>query len=340
MGVGRRAVLAAAAAACATALPLATGGWVLPGDASGDPWLVEVGASTRIRTHALGLVTVAGGTVRTAHWRCGPDTVFEVGSVSKALTGLVVADAVLRGDVALGDPLGRYLDLGSTPAAGVTMLRAATHTSGLPRGVTRRRDGSWNTPYERVGVETLCADAREVPTLGAETFAYSNLGASLAGWAAARSVRTTYGDLMRRRLFEPLGMLRSAAQSVGPLAPRGRARDGRLVPQLVADGYAPMGGLVATTADLGRLLMALTEGRCPGQMALEPRVVSGAGHEGLLWNVQPLSGGTFASHPGGTPGYAAYLAVDPARGRGLAVLADQAGAGVEHLGKTILAQLP
>ena len=188
----------------------------------------------------------------------------------------------------------------SGAAAGVTVVQAATHASGLPRGVTRRRSGSWQSPYERVGVETLCADAREVATLGPATFSYSNLGASLAGWATARSIGATYARLMRTRLFEPLGMGNSGAQTAGPLAPRGHSRDGRRVPQLVADGYAPMGGLVSTTADLG----------------------------------------TVASHPGGTPGYAAYLAVDPGRGRGVAVLADQAGAGVEHLGKTILEALP
>ena len=339
MTIRRRAILVAAAAGMA-ALPSARGRWVLPGDGSGDAWLLRLGASTGLRTHALGLVTLGSGVVRTAHWRCGPETLFEVGSVSKALTGLVIADAAERGDLALDDPLGRHLELGASVAAGVTVVQAATHASGLPRGVTRRRSGSWQSPYERVGVETLCADAREVATLGPATFSYSNLGASLAGWATARSIGATYARLMRTRLFEPLGMGNSGAQTAGPLAPRGHSRDGRRVPQLVADGYAPMGGLVSTTADLGRLLSALVDGRSPGQSALRPRVPSGAGHEGLLWDVQPYSGGTVASHPGGTPGYAAYLAVDPGRGRGVAVLADQAGAGVEHLGKTILEALP
>ncbi|HPZ50611.1 MAG TPA: serine hydrolase domain-containing protein [Propionibacteriaceae bacterium] len=339
MSFPRRALVAAGFAA-AVALPLTTRGWVLPDEAVGDPWLVKLGASTGIRTHALGLVTVAEGTVRTAHWRCGPETVFEVGSVSKALTGLAIADLAERVGLSLDDPLGRYLDLGSSPAAAVTVRAAATHTSGLPRGVTRRRGASWSTPYLRVGVATLCADARAVTTLGKPTFSYSNLGASLAGWAAAHAAGTTYPDLMAARVFQPLGMTSSAAQFAGPLAPRGHAGDGQPVPQLVADGYAPMGALVSTTADLTRLLQALVEKRSPGQSALNPLVPSGAGHEGLLWDIQPYEGGRVAAHPGGTPGYAAYLAVDAEHGRGVAVLADQSGAGVEFLGKTILEQLP
>ncbi len=235
---------------------------------------------------------------------------------------------------------GVTLDLGSSAAAGITLRQAATHTSGLPRGVAGRRGASWAAAYERVGVATLCADARAVKSLGKPTFSYSNLGASLAGWATARALATTYPELMRKQIFGPLGMTSSAAQFANPLAPRGHAGDGRSVAQLVADGYAPMGALVSTAADLSKLLTALVDRRSPGQGALAPLVVSGAGHEGLLWDVQPYDGGTFAAHPGGTPGYAAYLAVDVARGRAVTVLADQAGAGVEYLGKTILAALP
>ena len=63
----------------------------------------------------------------------GPDTRFEIGSLTKIFTGLILADMAVRDEVDLEMPLGALLDI---PAAGAVTLRSlATHTSGLPRRV-------------------------------------------------------------------------------------------------------------------------------------------------------------------------------------------------------------
>jgi D-alanyl-D-alanine-carboxypeptidase/D-alanyl-D-alanine-endopeptidase len=64
------------------------------------------------------------------------DTIFEVGSVTKVFTAVILADMVQRQEVALGDPASKYLPVGVTlPERGgrqITLLDLATHTSGLP----------------------------------------------------------------------------------------------------------------------------------------------------------------------------------------------------------------
>ena len=61
------------------------------------------------------------------------DTRFELGSITKTVTGLLLAEAVERGEVALDDPLGRHLaELAGTPIGEVTLRELATHEGGLP----------------------------------------------------------------------------------------------------------------------------------------------------------------------------------------------------------------
>src|SRR5690606_30349901 len=64
-------------------------------------------------------------------------TVFEIGSISKVFTALILADMVGKGEVALDDPAEKYLPPGSRmPSRGgrqITLADLSTHTSGLPR---------------------------------------------------------------------------------------------------------------------------------------------------------------------------------------------------------------
>ncbi len=302
---------------------------------SGDPVLLAVAHQLDLRAESLAVVVVAGGRTRTAYVRSSPTTVYELGSVSKALTGLLVADGVTRGEVRLDDTLGRWLDLRGTPAAGVLLRDAATHTSGLPRDANRTT-GPWFSSFTGKGVADLEADARSV-SLGPPGFVYSNLGGSLVGWTVARAAGMTYPDLVRARLFGPLGMSGSAAQ-VTPLSGGGHDADGHAQTPWLLDGYAPMGGLVSTPQDMAALLRAMLDGTAPGLVALDPVLQLSDGHfEGLLWDVHvyDAAGHILAAHAGGTPGYSSYIAVDRASGIAVVVLAD-GKTNVQALGERLM----
>ena len=82
------------------------------------------------RVAAAALVAPSGVTVATRG--CDLEADFEIGSISKGVTGLLYADALTRGEISPGSTLGELLPLGDTPVAGVTLASLSTHRSGLP----------------------------------------------------------------------------------------------------------------------------------------------------------------------------------------------------------------
>lgn len=259
---------------------------------------------------------------------------FEIGSNSKTITGMLLADAVRRGEVALGDRLGRWLDLGTAQAADVTLLELATHTSGLPRdGAFAEQTWCWVTGANCVAADlpALLDDLRRAGLTGRGTASYSNLGAAALGQALARAAGTTYGELARR-VTQPLGMTATRVQdpSTGPLAERGYQPWGLRPENWVMDGYQAAGGFVSTAADLGRYLGGILAARAPGPDALVARTAIDAARVadltdtrvGLLWMTARLEGHRIAFHTGETAGYRSALMIDFDAGRGVAVLSN------------------
>src|SRR5579862_4159035 len=81
---------------------------------------------------SVAFAVVAGTDVRSGGFGgVGADSVFQIGSVTKAFTGLLLADSAARGEVNLSDPGTDYLPAASPGQ--VTLVELATHTSGLPR---------------------------------------------------------------------------------------------------------------------------------------------------------------------------------------------------------------
>src|ERR1017187_8555810 len=87
------------------------------------------------------------------------DTIFEIGSVTKVFTSLLLADMVQRGEVALADPVAKYLPSGvKMPERNghqITLEDLATHTSGLPRLPSNLNPKDPANPYADYTVEQL-----------------------------------------------------------------------------------------------------------------------------------------------------------------------------------------
>ncbi len=197
--------------------------------------------------------------VRLAGIGADDTTPMEVGSMTKAMTGLVVADAVSRGEIRMDAPVATYLpQLGGSPAGVATMQELVTHTSGYAEfGAATLRRAVWAAPLGRnfLNADTtqMIAEARDQTLGSAGRYAYSSLGSAIAGQAVAAAAHLSYPELMRTRLFEPLGMSRTAIQVDTALVPGGMSQSGLPVQPWVMDAYAPTGGAVSTTGDLARL---------------------------------------------------------------------------------------
>ena len=308
-------------------------GWLIRGrwDPKGDPDLVAAVTATRTRFPArTACVVIDRSTgveqVRQAFNRCDEHTVFELGSVTKALTGLLLADAVARGEVDTGTRLDQvWPELAGRPAGPVTLDELAHHRSGLPASPLGPTAGLrlllhaylGLDPYRGLRRPALLRIAARARRRGAGTERYSNLGAALAGQTVARRADRTYPELLAERITGPLGM---TSTSGDPRAARrsGRTRLGSWAQPWRLDGYGPAGGVTSTPADMTRLLRALLDGSVPGSSALET---------GLFWQVHTTAQGRRRIwHNGETGGYSAYLAVYPEAAKAVVVLSARADA--------------
>lgn len=141
----------------------------------------------------------------------GSDTIFELGSITKVFTSLLLADMVDRGEVKLDDPVAMYLPKGvivpSHNGKSITLADLATHTSGLPRDAD-------NLDLMQVNPFASYGEARLYEFLAryklsrdpGEKFGYSNVGAMLLGHALTLRAGKSYEELLGTRILEPLGM--------------------------------------------------------------------------------------------------------------------------------------
>ena len=149
------------------------------------------------------------------------DTVFEIGSISKAFTGILLAQSVENGDLELDDRVADLLPDGwslSESAKDVTLQHCTTHTSGFPRlpgnllGVTEVfRDHFGGDPYrdyrEEQFREALASVDLEFEP-GADR-SYSNFAVGLLGFVLATRNGSDYDTLLKTRICQPLGMERT-----------------------------------------------------------------------------------------------------------------------------------
>lgn len=250
-------------------------------------------------------------------------TVFEIGSITKALTGLLLAIAIERGEVSLDDRLGRYLPLGDAPAASVTLRSLATHSSGLPIEPTDPEWGagaaddlaSQRDPYDS-SLAALLDLAREQELASDDRVVYSNFGASLLGHALAAAAGTDYATLLTERVLEPIGMEHAAVVGSPDQVPASHAGGftaaGKPVEPWSLGAFAPAGGVHATLPDMVALARAVLDGPLADSAALEPIAPGFAPNLrfGYFWAVADQRGRILTAHDGRTAGFGACLLLD------------------------------
>src|SRR5690242_6716589 len=144
---------------------------------------------------AVGIVEPGGRQV-IARGAADGDTIFEIGSISKVFTSLLLADMVNRNEVALLDPAAQYLSGVSLPersGKSISLLDLATHYSGLPPLAGNDDLYSFLSTYR-------------LPRDPGSEYEYSNLGAGLLGHILTRRAGTDYESLIRTRITQPLRM--------------------------------------------------------------------------------------------------------------------------------------
>lgn len=309
----------------------------------------------------VGLVNRNGRTIRTygrrARWMEGaPDsqTIYEIGSVTKTFTAALLADAVVRGEVGLDDPVQSLLPATvRVPRAHeeIRLRHLATHRSGLLPIPDNLASTKIREPFAGYDVDRLHEFlARYVLTRepGA-AWEYSNLGFGLLGHALAQRSGREYEDLLRARILQPLGL--TATGGTLSAAPAGRKASGYSgvvpVPPFQMPAMEGAGVLRSSMDDLLTYLefhlgfresqdlsAALRETHRPQGPTTYPGVSIG-----LAWLRVTLPGGLVLQHDGETPGFTAFVGFRPDPGLGVAILSNariNARSGIVDVGLHLL----
>ena len=281
----------------------------------------------------------------------GGDTVFEIGSITKVFTAILLADLVGQGAVELETPVQRLLGPDVTVptrnGAEITLLHLATHSSGLPRLPTNMRPANAANPYADYTVAQLheFLSSYELERDIGETVEYSNLGAGLLGHVLALNHETDYETLVSTRLLEPLEMSDTSI-SLSPSQQERLAVGHSVQLRPVANWDLPTlagaGALRSTVndmltfveANLGLLESSLHEAmavtHAPRREFAPPSMRIGLG-----WITRSGHGRELHWHNGGTGGYRTFLGFDLASQTGVVVLSNS-GDGVDDLGFHLL----
>jgi CubicO group peptidase (beta-lactamase class C family) len=300
------------------------------------------------RHSVFAVATVTAERTRVASVGADLGADFEIGSISKGITGLLYADALARGEIKPATALGDLLPLGDVPAAGVTLASISTHRSGLPRlppasAALRKTITLWRhgtNPYGE-SLDELIVQTRQV-RLGKPRARYSNLGFELLGHAIASAAGARYEDLVRQRIADPLGLGCYVAADPSQLrasALIGRGKSGRPRQPWTGEAIGPAGGIRASIEDMAKLTTALLDGSAPGSAALDPvaNFTGPAVRIGAAWIVLANKDREITWHNGGTGGFRSWLGIDRAAGAG-AVLLSATSLSVDKVGFALLAQ--
>lgn len=269
---------------------------------------------------------------------------YELGSLTKTFTVLLLADLARSGVLGLDDPLAAHLPPLRLPhhaSRRLTLRHLATHTAGLPRIPPDLVPGALLRPYDnayaRYDTERLLrsfAATRPRHRPGTR-WHYSNFGLALLGCALEYTTASGYPELLTRRVLEPLGLDdtglgpgRTGSDAIGH-----RANGVTPVAAGTMGAFAPAGDARATPGDLLTYLEAhLSPDTRPLPGALRdvqvPQLRRGLRHRHthtLAWYQHPAPQGPLLFHVGATFGQQAFLGFHPATGTGVVAVATRRG---------------
>ena len=268
-----------------------------------------------------------------------PDTLFAIGSSSKAFTAMLAAMAADEGKLSLDDSPKKFLPyfkLQDPEAdAKITLRDLLSHSSGL-----NRTDLAWvSGVLNREEVIRVAAQAKPTAKLR-EKFQYQNVMYAAAGEIVGRVENSTWEKLIAQRIFKPLGMKasdtsvpemqRTRDYSYGYVYEEG-TKETRRVPTRDLPAIAPAGAINSSARDMAQWLrLMLGGGAFEGKRLvseksfaelLKPQMkIAGQVSYGLGWFLREWKGHKVAEHGGNIDGFNAQVALMPDQHLGFVML--------------------
>lgn len=286
----------------------------------------------------------------------GASTIFEIASLSKIFTALLLADATVRAQVRLDDPLSAYVPPGvrvpQFADSPITLIDLATHGSGLPLRPNNLTAKAVDSPNKYAGytLDQLYGGLPDYPLTRrpGSGFEYSNLAFGLLGQALALEGHAPFADLLRERITQPLGMTDTHFGEDPATASRraqGHGADSKPVGQTDEGALNPAGGLRSTADDLLKLLALFVNGTGPDELVSAARLMltidrpgdDPMTHMALGWRRTSVHGETYYWSNGSGDGSRTFMGFNPARRIAVVALADTAGGdGFDDIARKVL----
>ena len=276
-------------------------------------------------------------------------TIYEIGSISKTFTAILLAQLVKEGKVKLDDPVQKYLPeevkMPTWKDQAITLGHLSDHTSSLPRLPDNLSPSDQSNPYADYTVEQLYEflSDYELPREIGSVYEYSNLAQGLLGHVLGLIAGESYEDLVKKRIAKPLGM---KATTIA-LSDKQKARlaPGHNGAQVVSNWDLPtLAGAGAIRSSLHDMLnfMAANLGKKKNGLYAAMQLSHQARHDmagtnrvGLGWHIGNGAEGDFVWHNGGTGGYRTFSGFSPKTGRGVVVLTNSTQ-GADDIGFHLL----
>ena len=289
------------------------------------------------------------------------NTIFEIGSISKVFTTLLMAQMAEQGDFEFSDHAQSFLPAGvtmpikegvspqsgETPPTHITLEHLATHTSGLPKMPSNFQPKDPSNPYADYTFQQMYdfLSSYELEGEVGREPVYSNLGMGLLGHILGLQAGKSYEELLIVRICKPLGMDSTTTKPRSRDAVRVAGAHMEITPVSAWD-FAALAGcgdinstakdmLIFAAANLGQMNTPLLNTM---RLCHAPRVTSANSpmKMGLGWHVLGQPGREIVFHNGGTGGFASFMGLRPDTGEGVIVLSNASYRGVDSIGFHLL----
>jgi len=281
----------------------------------------------RQKIPGVAVAVIKGGSVLVAkgygeanvehHVPVTPETIFQTGSVGKQFTSAAVMLLVEEGKIGLDDRISKYLPNAPAEWGGITVRHLLTHTSGIPDYTTDAMD--YRRDYTEDELAQMAFGLKPEFPPGSR-WNYSNTGYVLLGIIVHKASGKFYGDVLRERVFTPLGMTTARVINEEDIVPN-RAAGYRMVRGALKnqEWVAPK---LNTTAD-GSLYLSLNDYIAWDRGLRAKQVLSAASWAtvytpvtltsgkrypyGFGWSVDSVAGQLRIHHGGAWQGFQTYI---------------------------------
>lgn len=257
-------------------------------------------------------------------------SVFEIGSITKTFTALLLADLVKKGKVKLDDPIEKYLpDSVSVPSfkgQKITFADLASHTSGLPSIPNNFNPKDLMNPFFDYNVKQLYAFLTTYQLKRAVgQYEYSNLGVAILAHTLTLISGKNYEEMLQEVICKPLAMTATNTLDSSLLFTTGHTSI-RSVPHWTFQVFQGVGAIRSNAEDMLRYVkaqMGLLSTTLKPAIELTQQPLHQIGEKssiGLVWNIRSISDDEIVWHGGATGGFNTFAGFSRKTNRAIIIL--------------------